>query len=150
MFLRSKWEKGRKEVFSFFSVPIPLYLKWLDHLDTQIQLIKEFLLFCWCRIDTQTGILTIELVSAICVQDFDDSLNSAIHIKYRISLRSSSLREPRYPLLKVVSEFYFFIKFYHMNWVVEILRTFLDSSLKLERKHHSSKSSTSFFTLLFD
>ena len=40
--------------------------------------------------------------SAICVQSFDDSLNSAIHITYRISLRSSSLREPRYPLLKVV------------------------------------------------
>ena len=40
---------------------------------------------------------------AICVQDFDDSLNSAIHTTYRISLRSSSLREPRYPLLKVVS-----------------------------------------------
>ena len=41
--------------------------------------------------------------SAICVQSFDDSLNSAIRTTYRISLRSSSLREPRYPLLKVVS-----------------------------------------------
>jgi hypothetical protein len=40
--------------------------------------------------------------SAICVQRFDDSLNSAIRITYRISLRSSSLREPRYPLLRVV------------------------------------------------
>ena len=40
--------------------------------------------------------------SAICVQSFDDSLNSAIHITYRISLRSSSLREPRYPLLRVL------------------------------------------------
>ena len=40
--------------------------------------------------------------SAMCVQRFDDSLNSAIRITYRISLRSSSLREPRYPLLKVV------------------------------------------------
>ena len=40
--------------------------------------------------------------SAMCVQNFDDSLNSAIRITYRISLRSSSLREPRYPLLKVV------------------------------------------------
>ena|SRR6476469_9800455 len=39
--------------------------------------------------------------SAICVQRFDDSLNSAIHITYRISLRSSSLREPRDPLSKV-------------------------------------------------
>ncbi len=41
-------------------------------------------------------------VSAICVQRFDDSLSSAIRITYRISLRSSSLREPRYPLLRVV------------------------------------------------
>jgi hypothetical protein len=40
--------------------------------------------------------------SARCVQRFDDSLNSAIHITYRISLRSSSMREPRDPLLKVV------------------------------------------------
>ena len=40
--------------------------------------------------------------SAICVQSFDDSLNSAIRTTYRISLRSSSLREPRYPLLEVV------------------------------------------------
>ena len=40
--------------------------------------------------------------SAICVQNFDDSLSSAIRITYRISLRSSSLREPRYPPLKVV------------------------------------------------
>jgi hypothetical protein len=39
----------------------------------------------------------------MCVQRFDDSLRSAIHITYRISLRSSSLREPRDPLSKVVS-----------------------------------------------
>ena len=39
----------------------------------------------------------------MCVQRFDDSLNSAIRITYRILLRSSSLREPRYPLLTVVS-----------------------------------------------
>ena len=45
--------------------------------------------------------------SAICVQSFDDSLNSAIHITYRISLRSSSLREPRYPLLRVLDRFDF-------------------------------------------
>lgn len=42
------------------------------------------------------------LPGAMCVQRFDDSLNSAIHITYRISLRSSSMREPRDPLLKVV------------------------------------------------
>ena len=39
---------------------------------------------------------------ARCVQRFDDSLNSAIHITYRISLRSSSMPEPRDPLLKVL------------------------------------------------
>ena len=47
-----------------------------------------------------------EAGSAICVQRFDDSLNSAIRTTYRISLRSSSLREPRYPLLEVVWLFY--------------------------------------------
>ena len=43
-----------------------------------------------------------ELASAICVQRFDDSLNSAIRTTYRISLRSSSLREPRYRSARVV------------------------------------------------
>ena len=47
--------------------------------------------------------VSAEASTAICVQRFDDSRNSAIHTTYRISLRSSSLREPRYPLLRVVS-----------------------------------------------
>ena len=38
----------------------------------------------------------------MCVQRFDDSRRYAIRITYRISLRSSSLWEPRHPLLKVV------------------------------------------------
>ena len=38
--------------------------------------------------------------AAICVQRFDDSLNPAIHITYRVSRRSSSLHEPRDPSLK--------------------------------------------------
>lgn len=42
---------------------------------------------------------------AMCVQRFDDSRNSAIHITYRISLRSSSMPEPRDPLLKVLTGF---------------------------------------------
>ena len=42
------------------------------------------------------------LMSARCVQRINVSLMSAIHITYRISLRSSSMREPRDPLLKVV------------------------------------------------
>jgi hypothetical protein len=43
------------------------------------------------------------LAGAMCVQRFDDSLKSAIHITYRISLRSSSMPEPRDPLLKVLT-----------------------------------------------
>ena len=42
---------------------------------------------------------------ARCVQRFDDSLDSAIHITYRISLRSSSLWEPRHPPVRVVWHF---------------------------------------------
>ena len=45
--------------------------------------------------------------SATCVQRFDDSLNSAIRITYRISLRSSSLGEPRYPPIRIVLVSYF-------------------------------------------
>ena len=52
--------------------------------------------------DTQTGMPLGIPRGARCVQRFDDSRNSAIHITYRISLRSSSMREPRDPLLKVV------------------------------------------------
>ena len=45
--------------------------------------------------------------SASCVQNFDDSLDFAIRMTYRISLRSSSLWEPRHPLLKVLVSFFF-------------------------------------------
>src|SRR4051794_26674573 len=51
--------------------------------------------------DARTGMPPGIPEGAICVQRFDDSLNSAIHITYRISLRSSSMPEPRDPLLKV-------------------------------------------------
>lgn len=40
-----------------------------------------------------------------CVQHFDDSRDPAIHTMYRISLWSSSLCEPRHPLLKVIIYF---------------------------------------------
>ena len=43
--------------------------------------------------------------SAICVQRLDDSLNSAIHTRYRSLLRSSSMHEPRGPPLEVVNVF---------------------------------------------
>ena len=56
--------------------------------------------------DTLTDILTGYPMSAICVQRFDDSLHSAIHITYRNWLRSSSMHEPRDPPLKVVFDFY--------------------------------------------
>ena len=59
--------------------------------------------------------------SATCVQRFDDSLNSAIRITYRISLRSSSSREPRYPLLRVVFYFVFFI-FKFFVFVFDLLK----------------------------
>ena len=52
--------------------------------------------------DARTGIPSGIPEGAICVQRFDDSRNSAIHITYRISLRSSSMPEPRDPLLKVL------------------------------------------------
>jgi hypothetical protein len=50
----------------------------------------------------QADVLSPEGSSAICVQRFDGSRDSAIHTTYRISLRSSSLHEPSYPLLRVV------------------------------------------------
>ena len=53
----------------------------------------------WGWTDTLTDILPEG--SARCVQSFDDSLDFAIRMTYRISLRSSSLWEPRHPLLKV-------------------------------------------------
>ena len=40
--------------------------------------------------------------SAICVQRFDDSLNSAIHTTYHSWLHSSSMHELRDPPLKVI------------------------------------------------
>jgi hypothetical protein len=53
--------------------------------------------------DARTGMPFGIPKGAICVQRFDDSLNSAIRITYRISLRSSSMPEPRDPLLKVLT-----------------------------------------------
>jgi hypothetical protein len=53
--------------------------------------------------DARTGMPHGIPRGAMCVQRFDDSLDSAIHTTYRISLRSSSMPEPRDPLLKVVT-----------------------------------------------
>ena len=57
--------------------------------------------------DARTGMPPGIPGGAMCVQRLDDSLNSAIHITYRISLRSSSMPEPRDPLLKVLTNLYF-------------------------------------------
>ena len=56
--------------------------------------------------DARTGMPPGIPGGAMCVQRLDDSLNSAIHITYRISLRSSSMPEPRDPLLKVLNNLY--------------------------------------------
>ena len=64
--------------------------------------------------DARTGMPPGVPGGAMCVQRFDDSLNSAIHITYRISLRSSSMPEPRDPLLKV-----FFISIYYSDCINE-------------------------------
>lgn len=64
--------------------------------------------------------------SAMCVQRFDDSQSSAIRITYRISLRSSSFQEPRYP-----------------SWIVFIVLTNQSLSLSSKLNQVSSLSLTS-------
>ena len=64
----------------------------------------------FCGGDKQTLQQTYFRRSASCVQSFDDSLDIAIRITYRISLRSSSLWEPRHPLLKVLDRYFVFTK----------------------------------------
>ena len=65
----------------------------------------------FCGGDKQTLQQTYFRGSASCVQSFDDSLDIAIRITYRISLRSSSLWEPRHPLLKVLIRYFVLRKF---------------------------------------
>ncbi len=59
------------------------------------------------RNDARTGMAAGLPAAARCVQRFDGSLNSAIHTTYRISLRSSSMPEPRDPLPKVFTRLSF-------------------------------------------
>ena len=63
--------------------------------------------------DARTGMPPGMPGGAMCVQRLDDSLNSAIHITYRSSLRSSSMPEPRDPLLKVLTDFIFRLRLHH-------------------------------------
>lgn len=63
-----------------------------------------------CRNDARTGMAAGVPAAARCVQRFDGSLNSAIHTTYRISLRSSSMPEPRDPLPKVFTRYNFLVQ----------------------------------------
>ena len=56
-----------------------------------------------CGCGARADMPSAEASGAICVQGLDDSRSSAIRITYRISLRSSSIQEPRYPSSGVVS-----------------------------------------------
>ncbi len=93
-----KETRYEKEIFSLLSLDNPILHK-------ESFLLTEKFHYDLFITDTQRGVLPGGPESAICVQRFDDSLNSAIRITYRISLRSSSWREPRYPLLRVVLMF---------------------------------------------
>src|SRR5581483_3517644 len=73
---------------------------------------------------------------AMCVQRFDDSRNSAIHITYRISLRSSSMPEPRDPLLKVFDLFFFITQTTYFITRVQI--SLAGTGPRLVRKHNPS------------
>ena len=67
--------------------------------------------------DPQTGMLPrCGLGSARCVQKFDDSLNLQFTLRFALSLRSSSMRKPRDPLLKVVFN-YLSTTLYHIHKV---------------------------------
>ena len=76
--------------------------------------------------DARTGMPSGIPEGAMCVQRFDDSLNSAIHITYRISLRSSSMPEPRDPLLKVLTNLVILLRLQssdRVQWCLRRART---------------------------
>ncbi len=94
--------------------------------------------------DARTGIPSGIPEGAICVQRFDDSRNSAIHITYRISLRSSSMPEPRDPLLKVLKIWSFKLRQQKDN--KEFTKTLVNTGQKtsnspaaLQRAHQSNR-----------
>ncbi len=69
-------------------------------------------------IHTETNMLKGYPFSAGCVQRSDDSRNSAIRIAYRISLRSSSIWEPRYPSLKIFLDLFLNFLLYLINKII--------------------------------
>ena len=75
--------------------------------------------------------------SARCVQNFDDSLSFAIRMTYRISLRSSSLWEPRHPLLKV-----FYVTSYSLPSSVTSPSEYNEFTIKMLVSHHTSRKWT--------
>ena len=76
------------------------------------------------------------LKGTICVQEFDDSLNPAIHTTYRISLRSSSLREPRDPLPRIYVRIWIFFGF-----ISSVLVLFSKKCKKKEKSGNKSAKS---------
>ena len=75
--------------------------------------------------NTEPGVLTGDPESAECVQRSDDSRNSAIHNAYRISLRPSSVLEPRHPSLKVL-----------IGCVVNHIRSWSEREKAAKRPYH--------------
>lgn len=57
----------------------------------------------WVRKTLNYVCLQAYPVGAMCIQNFDDSRGFAIRTTYRILLRSSSMSEPRHPLLKLMT-----------------------------------------------
>ena len=78
-----------------------------DHTSAASSLSRKKELGEWCLQTLKQACSQEYPGSAMCVQRFDDSVNSAIRITYRISLRSSSLWEPRYPPFKVVIKIFY-------------------------------------------
>ena len=71
-----------------------------------------------------------QALSAGCVRKSDDSRNSAIRIAYRISLRSSSSWEPRYPSLKIFLVFYGLVILGLENRFNNVLEFCINTSLR--------------------
>ena len=84
--------------------------------------------------------------AAICVQRFDDSLNPAIHITYRVSRRSSSLREPRDPSLKGGC---WFLSLFVQNHLVDCVgwKKFLSGRSLVDHSHENFYTRFLFFVL---